>query len=664
MTATLTLADVARLTGVTRPAVNEWIQRFNSESITPFPSPYGEHDGHPYYAITEIQDWLRATKLGHRDTAVEDALFYSSLYRMLLRNPARAALGLLDCNTALSPQDFSPSAAVIDSLTAAYQRAADNIPSDDPEADIAQAAEQVAEAAFGPAAALARLADDLSAQRQVTLSSRFTSRAMQAVSEALTLENPTPPIIPTDEYSLGFVTGLARELEETLAVNIGYRKDCAPGSLYWAELACRNVEFIDASEEIPANSLIVHAAPFPLKNAPEYFEHLQDLLDNLDERGAMFCISTADMLIEDSVAQVVRRRFLAPTETGAIAPLRYSGRLPRGIFPYRGQQQGALWILKRPNLKAKGNSADAAAVIADVPDLKTPGLVSDWATMLTTPDEARKHTFIRGRILRAADAWRSRTHSLDDSVFSSTSTSSAADLMHTAHQAGLDISSAGLEDAQPKIGMRAESRATRLEYLPWKAATNARTGVLQKLSGSRIAERDLAPEAVAKLELIGEPEILGSIPQGTRCIDRLRLEDIAPRGTLTEPGDVVFIKSPRPRALIDEEGGKLVTAPTQALRCRTFRGRSKTPLEKVCVPYLVAKAINEATSSELSSLYFPVFPRGNAKHLGSVEHQLRARRQQLLEQLHSLDELEHGLVMSIGTGAVTIAESRGQSPPG
>ena len=44
MTATLTLADVARLTGVTRPAVNEWIQRFNSESIAPFPSPYGEHD--------------------------------------------------------------------------------------------------------------------------------------------------------------------------------------------------------------------------------------------------------------------------------------------------------------------------------------------------------------------------------------------------------------------------------------------------------------------------------------------------------------------------------------------------------------------------------------------------------------------------------------------
>ena len=38
MTATLTLADVARLTGVTRPAVNEWIQRFNSESIAPFPS--------------------------------------------------------------------------------------------------------------------------------------------------------------------------------------------------------------------------------------------------------------------------------------------------------------------------------------------------------------------------------------------------------------------------------------------------------------------------------------------------------------------------------------------------------------------------------------------------------------------------------------------------
>ncbi len=50
--------------------------------------------------------------------------------------------------------------------------------------------------------------------------------------------------------------------------------------------------------------------------------------------------------------------------------------------------------------------------------------------------------------------------------------------------------------------MRAESGATRLEYLPWKAATNARPGVLQKLSGSRLAKRDLAPEAVAKLELM------------------------------------------------------------------------------------------------------------------------------------------------------------------
>ncbi len=48
-----------------------------------------------------------------------------------------------------------------------------------------------------------------------------------------------------------------------------------------------------------------------------------------------------------------------------------------------------------------------------------------------------------------------------------------------------ELTASGLEDAQPKIGMRAESGATRLEYLPWKAATNAHTGVLQKLSGSR-----------------------------------------------------------------------------------------------------------------------------------------------------------------------------------
>lgn len=664
MIATVTLADIARMTGVARPAINEWIQRFNTESASPFPAPYEEHDGRPYYAVADVQDWLRTTQLGHRATAVDDALFHSSLYQMLLSHPAHAALSLLQCSTGFEAPSLDSSTEVIDALTASFERAADSTPTAVSRTDINEAAELVIEAAFTPAAVLARLAHDLGTQRQVLLSSRFSARVISALKEALTVTGSAPLIIPTDEYSLGLVADLVRSLTEPMSLTIGYRKDCAPTSLFWAELACRNVEFLDVSEEIPSDSFIVRATPAQTEEAQAYFDGLQDWLDHLDDSGALLCVSSAGLLIEDSAVQSIRRRFLAPTETGALAPLRYSARLPRGIFPDHGQQQGALWIFKRPDRAAVGNSADAPVVLADVPDVTAPGLISDWVTMLTTPDDALKHTFVRGRTLRAAAAWRSRTHSLDDSVFTSKSTASAAELIHTAHQAGWDISSVELEDSQPQVGMRAESGATRLEYLPWKAATNARTGVLQKLSGSRIAERDLAPEAIAKLELIGEPEILGSTPQGARCIDRLRLEDIAPRGTLTEPGDVVFIKNPRPRALIDEEGGKLVTAPAQALRCRTFRGRSHTPLEQVCLPYLVEKAINEAVSSELGSVYFPVFPRGNAKHLGSVEHQLRARRQQLLEQLHSLDELEQGLVMSIGTGAVTIAESRAQSPPG
>ncbi|MDK8245007.1 MULTISPECIES: AlpA family transcriptional regulator [unclassified Corynebacterium] len=664
MTATMTLADIARMTGVARPAVNEWIRRFNAESASPFPAPYEEHDGRSYYAVADVQGWLRTTQLGHRATAVDDALFHSSLYQMLLSHPAHAALSLLQCSTGFEEPSLDSSTEVIDALTASYERAADSTPTAVSHADINEAAELVTEAAFTPAAVLARLAHDLGAQRQVLLSSRFSARVTSALKEALTVSGPAPLIIPTDEYSLGLVADLVRSLTEPMSLTIGYRKECAPASLFWAELACRNVEFLDVSEEIPSDSFIIHATSAQPEKVQEYFDGLQDWLDHLDDRGALLCVSSAGLLIEDSAAQSIRRRFLAPTETGALAPLRYSARLPRGIFPDRGQQQGALWIFKRPNRAAVANSADAPVVLADVPDVTAPGLISDWVTMLTTPDDALKHTFVRGRTLRAAAAWRSRTHSLDDSVFTSKPAVSAADLIHTAHQAGWDISSIGLEDTQPQVGMRADTESTRIEYRPWKAATNTRTGVLQKLSGSRIAERDLAPEAVAKLELIGEPEILGSIPQGARCIDRLRLEDIAPRGTLTEPGDVVFIKSPRPRALIDEEGGKLVTAPAQALRCRTFRGRSHTPLEQVCIPYLVEKAINEAVSSELGSVYFPVLPRKNVEHLSTVEQQLGARRRQLVEQLRSIDVLRHNLTISIGTGAVTTAESRAQSPPG
>ena len=445
MTATMTLADIARMTGVARPAVNEWIQRFNAESASPFPAPYEEHDGRPYYAVADVQDWLRTMQLGHRATAVDDALFHSSLYQMLLSHPAHAALSLVQCSTGFEAPSLDYSAEVIDALTASYERAADSTPTAVSRADINEATELVTEAAFTPAAVLARLAHDLGTQRQVLLSSRFSARVTSALKEALTVADPAPLIIPTDEYSLGLVADLVRSLTEPISLTIGYRKECAPASLFWAELACRNVEFLDVSEEIPSDSFIVRATPAQTEEAQAYFDGLQDWLDHLDDRGALLCVSSAGLLIEDSAAQSIRRRFLAPTETGALAPLRYSARLPRGIFPDRGQQQGALWIFKRPNRAAVGNSADAPVVLADVPDVTAPGLISDWTTMLTTPDEARKHTFVRGRILRAADAWRSRTHSLDDSVFSSTSTSSAADLMHTAHQAGLDISPVGLE---------------------------------------------------------------------------------------------------------------------------------------------------------------------------------------------------------------------------
>ena len=201
------------------------------QNPTPLPHPYEEHDGRPYYAVADVQDWLRTTQLGHRATAVDDALFHSSLYQMLLSHPAHAALSLLQCSTGFEAPSLDSSTEVLDALTASFERAADSTPTAVSRADINEAAELVTEAAFTPAAALARLAHDLGAQRQVLLSSRFSARVTSALKEAFTVADPAPPIIPTDEYSLGLVADLVRSLTEPISLTIGYRKECAPASL-------------------------------------------------------------------------------------------------------------------------------------------------------------------------------------------------------------------------------------------------------------------------------------------------------------------------------------------------------------------------------------------------------------------------------------------------
>src|SRR5699024_9847555 len=92
-------------------------------------------------------------------------------------------------------------------------------------------------------------------------------------------------------------------------------------------------------------------------------------------------------------------------------------------------------------------------------------------------------------------------------------------------------------------------------------------GVLRRLPGHRLDAADVraAAGAPGEVPVLGEPELTGASGRGSRVADRLELAARYP-AKLTEPGDVVFMVSPRPAAMVDHEGFSVVAFPAQVLR--------------------------------------------------------------------------------------------------
>ena len=632
MTSTITMLDIAKLAGVSRSTVTVWRGRFGKTAKAPFPEPI-ESDTHQLlFNPIEVGKWLVTTGHGRNTDAHMDALLYSSLFATVMENPVEAA-------QILEQWDYSDSAS---------------------NSILGQSLAELIEAGFGAKPVLKKLQDSLWQRDE----NKLHNSAVGIIAEVLRIFVDTQKgdmrdkatIVSRGIASLPVLVELARSYSEGAPFRLVHADELAEldkRQVALCELSVHEVDIQSDGNHFPSNALLLGIWLSVTSVDPEtFFQELEDQLLNLDSMGSAVIIAPAELLLgEEASIVAARKRFLSDTETGAVAPLRYSARLPRGWAVNLGQRQLALWIFKWPHDMAKVDFPVAIAELSDFSEPDHKNLVSDIASVILSADDLRKHNFVKAYLTTGVKALRSHRLTYDAWLNQEAAPSKVAGkILSLADKADLPwIEQFPLEQMTDSDLI--------IESIGWNKATKGPNRMLEIISGNRLLDMDLNASGEGTVSVIGVHELNDTTRIGTRRIDRLQLEKIYPSARLTEPGDVVFINKGRTNngktaAIIDHDGGHLVQSPARVARCRSFQGRSRKPLKYVTTPYFTVQAIKTATSYDSSSWLVPSVKTELLSTLTDMHQQVNQRRSQLLSQLRALDKFEQEFAAGLASGSI------------
>ncbi len=149
----------------------------------------------------------------------------------------------------------------------------------------------------------------------------------------------------------------------------------------------------------------------------------------------------------------------------------------------------------------------------------------------------------------------------------------------------------------------------------------------------------------------GSPEgtvrVLPEYVVGTLALDPIDAEAKYPRAARTEPGDVIFVEKPEPRAWVDPVGGAMVACPARILRLEESAEVG---------PLVLATLINETAfpGSEWPTWTVPVLPRAEADRLEAALAQADEYEQQASRRVAAARNLKTALINGVAAGALTL----------
>lgn len=607
---TLTLQDVADLARVRRPVVSMWRKRPIVRGVSmPFPQPAETVDGVARFARDEVVDWLTRTGRGNNSGHAYDA-------------PAVAApdgAALQEVVTLLSWHVVTGEELAGTSLAHRVRRAEQFDPDDvlllreirglQTSDAVLTYVDDLVEASFGPPDALARL-------------------ERGRLKRALATRDLTPAAVGL----LGcIVEAAATHLDQASGV---LRADDSPVALDIA--AVSGLDILSSDRELRRRA-VIRGIAVAEPAAPAYVSvsslvglDLADALDRADEvvlglnDGDVAVLLGPAAALADELAGTLQQRRARTLRVGNLVA---AMRLPRGLWREAHRQSLAVWLCLGGADAQRPWVADLGAVA----ELEHSDLTADVAGALAQTENrafryARRIKLasvlaagsvvprgVRAPRLREADptAHLDRVH--------------AATLTTTSPLAPLDV----LVAASPG----------RFRLLHQSLGELHERHHLTVKRGSRIDVADATPD--------GTVRVLPAEIAGTIALDPFDAARKYPRAARTDPGDVVFVEKPRPRAWVDSVGGAMVASPARIIRLRESAEIG---------PLVLATVINDmaAAGSEWKTWSVPVLRPDEAARLEEAlgraeEFELEAHR-----RVDAARDLKTALIDGVAAGALTL----------
>nr|WP_260751656.1 hypothetical protein [Mycobacterium sp. SMC-8] len=606
----MTLQDVADLANVQRPVVSMWRKRrYVRGVLLPFPDPVEKVAGIARFDRDEVVDWLARTGRGNNPEHQYDAPAVavpdgSELEDIVTLVCWYVLTGLELAQTTAdervrAAEEFDPD----DTVIAAECRQMTPTPA------ALEYVDDLIAASHGPGDALDRLENGRlkreMALRDLTPDAVALLRSI--VEAAIVHLEHEDVVLSADDAAVALDVAQVCGLDITTDSRALRRRALIRGI---------HVRERTAAQQVSMSSLISLEVAASL-------DRLDDIVLGLAPGSIAIVIGTAASLADDLAGPLQARRADVLRVGNLVAALR----LPRGLWREAHRQALAVWICV----------GGANAEVVSVADLGADGVIefTDLAADIAgalAQTEGRAYRYARGLALAATLA---RGPVVPRGVRAvKLGGSRAADHLESVHRATLVTTT----PLQPFDVLVESSPANiKLQHRSLGELHLHKQLIIQR--GRRIDPADGAPDGSVRVLPV---ELVGAL-----TLDPFDAELKYPRAARTEPGDVVFIEKPQPRAWVDSEGGAMVACPARILRISAAA---------LIGPHLLATVINERVSpgTDWETWSVPVLGREEAELLETALRDAGVYEQEARRRVEAARELKSALIDGVAAGALAL----------
>ncbi len=616
---TLTMQDVADLARVRRSTVSMWRNRPMARGqFLPFPVPVGSIDGVEQFRRDEIVNWLERSGRGNNPEHRLDAPALSPPAGMSLED-----LVTLLCLQVHTDQELTETTAAERVSAARESDPRDKfmlreVTAANTTKDALRFVDDLVEASYGAGEALDRLEGGRLGR---AIGARdLTSDAVdlvRAVAKACGL-HIDPEGVPL--VHVGGSTML------TLALAGDFAHMVVPGDDAEQRALRRRAAICGIETSLDAVGPHVRVVSVVGREQDDALDAIDDIVVDLGKGDIAVALGPAGIMCDELRGDQERKR----AQTLRPGNLVLAFRLPRGMWREAHRQALGLWICVGGMSTSRPLVVDLAAFTPQ--ELNVGDLAADVAGALAH-NSARAFRYARPRDLQLILSARAVVPRGGRAV----------QLGTTDVAPHLDrIRAATLVTAEPVPGFDILATAAPGSMVLRRRSMGEMKDLqqVQIRRGSRIDPRHANPVgSVAVLSAVGDTKEIR--------LDPFDAPKLYPRAARTEPGDVVFVEKPRPRARVDDRGGSLVASPSRILRLSPTAGIG---------PHAVAAIINQLPdeANEWQAWSVPVLDTAAADQLEDALTAAADYEASVRSRLDAVHDLIKTMIDGVAAGAVTL----------